>query len=86
MEITEEQLIAARGILKWSQKDLARILGISPTQICEYERGLRMSGKRMSEVVCALESAGVVFLDTPQGRGLILRKNTNQNRAQEFET
>ena len=68
MHITQDQLVAARGLLRWPQKTLAKALEISATQICDYECGLRMSGERMNEIVEVLQDAGIIFLDLPEGR------------------
>ena len=81
MHITQDQLVAARGLLRWPQKTLAKALEISATQICDYECGLRMSGERMNEIVEVLQGAGIIFLDLPEGRGVLLRKNADQLSA-----
>ena len=63
-----------------------RKLKINFATMCYHENGLRMPPQRMTETISLFENEGIEFLDLPQGCGLILRKDTNQNRAQEFET
>ena len=77
--ISAEQMVAARGMLRWRQVDLAEQIGISPTQICDYERGLAVSSSRMNEIVAIFEKEGIGFLDSAEGLGVVLRKHTNQS-------
>jgi transcriptional regulator with XRE-family HTH domain len=67
--ITTEQLRAARGLLGWSQSDLAKRAGLSlPTvKRIEGDLGIRVSDRARENVRQALEAAGVVFLDENGG-------------------
>lgn len=64
MGITTAQIRGARGILNWSQSDLAQRTGISATSIGSIEKG--QSQPRESTVQAiqhAFEDAGIEFLD-----------------------
>ncbi len=68
--ITVEQLRAARGLLGWSQNQLAEAstLAISTIRRMEGDRGpLRSSAENVLKVQQALEDAGVVFIDRNGG-------------------
>ena len=75
--LTVEQLRAARGLLGWSQSDLAARAGLSLPTVKRVEAG---AGPRVSETARTklrrtLESAGVVFIDeNGGGPGVRLRK------------
>ena len=79
IRISSEQIVAARALLRWRQLDLAEHVGIGPTQICDYERGLWMPSSRMYEIVSIFEDEGIRFLDSTEGLGVVLRKHTNQS-------
>ena len=68
--ITVEQLRAARGLLGWTQNQLAEAstLAISTIRRMEGDRGpLRSSAENVLKVQQALEDAGVVFIDRNGG-------------------
>ncbi len=70
--ITVEQLRAARGLLGWTQNQLAEAstLAISTIRRMEGDRGpLRSSAENVLKVQQALEDAGVIFIDQGDGRG-----------------
>lgn len=75
--ITTEQIRGARGMLRWSAKQLSERSGVSlPTvQRMEGERGpLRSSAGNVLKVQRALEDAGVIFIDADEeGPGVRLR-------------
>ncbi len=64
MNLCPEQCRAARGLLNWTQEQLARIAGVSRSTVRDFE-GRRHALQPMSEhmVVQALERAGVLFLE-----------------------
>jgi transcriptional regulator with XRE-family HTH domain len=74
LAITAEQLRAARGLLGWSQSELAARAGLSlPTvRRVESETGPRVSDEARARLKKALESAGVSFIDE-NGGGLGVR-------------
>jgi len=73
--ITPEQCRAARGLLKWSQKDLADASGVSNQSVRDFELGRKNPQQSTLAVIQrAFEDAGVEFTngDTP---GLRLHKS-----------
>jgi len=79
--LTIEQLRAARGLLGWSQSELAERAGLSlPTvKRVEGDAGPRVSEVARATLRRALESAGVEFIDeNGGGPGVRLRKRTSK--------
>jgi transcriptional regulator with XRE-family HTH domain len=78
LAVTAEQLRAARGLLGWSQSELAARAGLSlPTvRRVESESGPRVSDEARTRLKKALESAGVGFTDE-NGIGVYLRRRRN---------
>ena len=76
MTITREQCRAARGLLDWSQPDLAEASGLSRETIANLERGARVPHPRnLAAIKAALEAAGVEFIDANGGGpGVRLRR------------
>jgi transcriptional regulator with XRE-family HTH domain len=75
--ITIEQLRAARGLLGWSQTELAERAGLSlPTvKRVEAEKGPRVSEEARLKLQHALELEGIVFIpENGGGPGVRLRK------------
>jgi hypothetical protein len=66
----------ARGLIAWSQTDLARGSGVLEKTVADFERSARVHYARTLEGLCAaLESAGVEFIDeNGGGPGVRLRK------------
>jgi transcriptional regulator with XRE-family HTH domain len=76
--VTDMQSRAARGLLKWTQNDLARISGLSAGAIRNYENGLTQPNVATMMVLRqTFEKHGVEF--TADGRGVHL-KPTPANR------
>ncbi len=64
MTITTAQIRGARGILNWSQADLAERTGISATSIGSIENGVSTPrANTVSTIQRAFESAGIEFID-----------------------
>jgi transcriptional regulator with XRE-family HTH domain len=62
--MTPEQSRAARGLLDWSQAELAARSNLSESTIRDFEKGRRVpSINNMAAIRRALESAGVEFID-----------------------
>ena len=81
--ITAGQLRAARGLLGWSQTDLATQAGLSlPTvKRVEIDLGIRVSDDARSKLRHALETAGIEFIDeNGGGPGVRLRKGAQKKR------
>ena len=69
LEITIEQIRAARALLGWSQTELAERAGLSlPTvKRVEINSGLRVSLEARQRLRVALEEGGVEFIDENGG-------------------
>jgi transcriptional regulator with XRE-family HTH domain len=75
--VTIEQLWAARGLLGWSQSDLATRAGLSVPTVKRLEGGFgpHVSDEARKKLKQALEVAGVQFIDeNGGGPGVRLRK------------
>ncbi|MGY3138397.1 transcriptional regulator with XRE-family HTH domain [Bradyrhizobium sp. USDA 4501] len=72
--ITARQSRAARALLGWTQETLADRARISLTALkrLESESGLEVYETTRDEVRRALETAGIVFLSTDRGQGVLL--------------
>jgi len=80
--ITPEQCRAARGLLDWSQQDLAREAKVGLVTVRQLEAGLHQPRRATLIVVCqTLEHAGVEFIaENGGGPGVRLRKPPKQKR------
>jgi transcriptional regulator with XRE-family HTH domain len=78
--ITAEQSRAARGLLAWSQQDLAREAGVGVVTVHQLKSGTTQPRRATLEVVRrAFEAAGVEFIDeNGGGPGVRLRKRKKQ--------
>jgi len=66
--ITPEQCRAARGLLAWTQYDLANRAGVGIVTVHQFEAGLSQPRRATGEVIRrAFEDAGVVFIDDNGG-------------------
>jgi transcriptional regulator with XRE-family HTH domain len=85
MSITVGQLRAARGLIGWSQTDLAEKSGVSRPTIADFEAGKREPYPRTIETLrAALEAAGVVFVDeNGHGPGVRLKKGYDPEAAED---
>ena len=74
--ITSSQCRAARGLLDWSQQELADKVKIGIVTVRQLEAGMHEPRKATLDVVRrALEAAGVEFIDeNGGGPGVRLRK------------
>jgi len=76
--ITAAQCRAARGLLGWSQHDLAREARIGIVTVHQMERGITEPRRATQDVVRrAFEKGGVEFIDATDsaGPGVRLRKD-----------
>jgi transcriptional regulator with XRE-family HTH domain len=74
MAISAAQLRAARGLLGWSQSDLAESAKVGRATIADFETGKRVPYERtLDELPSALEAAGIEFTNGGQP-GVRLRK------------
>lgn len=76
-EISPAQCRGARGMLGWSQAELAAAAQVSRPTIVDFERGVRVPhAGNLASIIAALERAGIEF--TPEnggGAGVRLRKS-----------
>src|SRR6267154_2008423 len=74
--ITAAQCRAARGLIAWSQQDLAQRSGIGTVAVHQLENGTSSPRRATLDVVRrAFEAAGVEFIDeNGGGAGVRLRK------------
>jgi len=65
--MTRDQSRAARGLLDWSQAELAARSNLSESTIRDFEKGRRVpSINNLAAIRRALEAAGVEFIDGDQ--------------------
>lgn len=63
MEVTAAQCRAARGLLAWSQEQLAAAAVVGVQTVIGFENGTRTPRERtVAAIRAALESAGVEFI------------------------
>lgn len=78
MDLTSEQVRAARMLLRWEQKDLAEASGVSLPSIKRLETQpgeLSAQEKTLSAITKALEKAGVEFIpENGGGAGVRLKR------------
>ena len=81
--ITGRQIRAARALLHWTQEMLAENARVALTALkrLESERELGVHESTRDQVRRALEAAGAVFVDTEQGRGVIVLNKSQIMRA-----
>jgi transcriptional regulator with XRE-family HTH domain len=65
--MTPDQSRAARGLLDWSQAQLAARSNLSESTVRDFEKGRRVpSINNLAAIRRALEAAGVEFIDGDQ--------------------
>jgi predicted transcriptional regulator len=81
--VTSAQCRAARGLLDWSQQDLAHEAGIGIVTVRQLEAGASAPRRATVDVVRrAFEKAGVDFIDeNGGGPGVRLRKRVLQKKG-----
>lgn len=72
--ITSRQVRAARALLGWTQEMLAdkALVALTSLKRLESESDLPVREDTRHQVVKALEAAGIVFLDSDRGEGVML--------------
>jgi transcriptional regulator with XRE-family HTH domain len=72
--MNSKQSRAARGLLKWSQRQLADESGVGLSTIADFENDKREPrADNLIAMCCALEDAGVVFEDDGKYVGVKLK-------------
>ncbi|MGE4483219.1 XRE family transcriptional regulator [Acidocella sp.] len=76
--ITSRQVRAARALLNWKQEMLAEkaVVALTALKRLESERGLHVHESTRDQVRRALEAAGVLFIDSDRGHGVMLLNET----------
>ena len=72
--ITGRQVRAARALLNWKQDMLAEkaLVALTALKRMQSERGLPVHESTHDQVRRALETAGVIFIDSDRGSGVLL--------------
>jgi transcriptional regulator with XRE-family HTH domain len=75
--MTPAQSRAARGLIEWSQSELASRSNLGLSTIRDFEKGRRIpSVNNLAAIRRALEAAGIVFIpENGEGPGVRLRKS-----------
>jgi DNA-binding XRE family transcriptional regulator len=81
--ITSRQVRAARALLGWTQEMLAdkALVALTALKRLESESGLEVREDTRDQVRRALETAGIVFLASERGEGVMLVRNPGGARA-----
>ncbi len=78
--ITGNQLRAARALLDWTQDDLAATAGVTERTVRSCEEGGRQPYARtIARLRGALESAGIEFIESETGVGVLLTRNSHSS-------
>jgi transcriptional regulator with XRE-family HTH domain len=81
MPLTPQQCRAARGLLDWTQEELAERSGVSRSTVRGFENGQHELHRGSAAVIRgALEAAGVVLLDADGEAGPGVRLRTDRCR------
>lgn len=72
--ITGRQIRAARALLNWKQETLAEkaVVALTALKRLESERALQVHESTRDQVRRALEGAGIFFVESAQGQGVML--------------
>ena len=72
--ITGRQVRAARALLNWKQEMLAEkaLVALTALKRLESERDLQVHDGTRDQVRRALEAAGILFVESDRGRGVML--------------
>ena len=76
MPITASQCRAARGLIGWSQEQLASASKVAKATIANFELGKRSPYDRtLDDLIAAFEAAGVQFIaENGEGLGVRLKR------------
>ena len=79
--ITSRQVRAARALLGWTQETLAdkALVALTALKRLESDR-LQVREDTRDQVRRALEAAGIVFLSSGRGEGVMLVRTSRENR------
>lgn len=75
MPITPAQVRGARAMLELTQEELANKAGLKRVAVARFETGVTDPHEStLEKLQIALELAGVVFIESEAGKGLLLRE------------
>jgi transcriptional regulator with XRE-family HTH domain len=79
--ITGRQIRAARALLNWTQEMLAEkaLVALTALKRVESERDLATHESTRDQVRRALEAAGILFMESDRGRGVMLLHEAPRN-------
>ncbi len=80
MTILAEQCKAARALIGWSRRELAKASHVAERTLIDFERRARSPQRRtLHDIRRALEDAGVIFIDADEeGPGVrLMAEKTN---------
>jgi ribosome-binding protein aMBF1 (putative translation factor) len=82
--ITARQSRAARALLGWNQETLAdkALVSLTALKRVESENGLPVHESTRDQVRRALEEAGIVFVNSDQGEGVMIVRQNRQRAKQ----
>ncbi|MFE8874143.1 multiprotein-bridging factor 1 family protein [Acetobacter persici] len=83
--ITGRQVRAARALLNWTQERLAEkaLVALTALKRLESERALGVHEGTIDQVRRALEAAGILFIESGQGRGVMFLNETSDIRTRQ---
>jgi transcriptional regulator with XRE-family HTH domain len=71
--ISSAQARGARALLGWTQDEVTERAGVTHRTLSLFESGLRSPHRRtLMKIKAAFEDSGVVFVDGPEGVGVLL--------------
>jgi len=81
--ITGRQVRAARALLNWNQEMLAEkaLVALTALKRLESEHGLSVHESTRDQVRRALEAAGILFVESDHGRGVMLLNEASHSLA-----
>ena len=81
--ITGRQVRAARALLNWKQEMLAEkaLVALTALKRLESERDLQTHESTRDQVRRALEGAGILFMESDRGHGVMLLHDANDEIA-----
>ena len=81
--LTPSQCRAARGLLGWTQENLARQSAVAKKTIADFERGAprRQQPRTLADLRASFERAGLEFIDEDEGgEGLRFRQRRDERQ------
>lgn len=77
--VTSRQVRAARALLGWTQETLAdkALVALTALKRLESENGYKVREDTRHQVAKVLEAAGIVFLDSDRGEGVMVVRTPN---------